>query len=320
MEIPSEIYNLISHYLCPVDHNSLRFVCKSSHIIPQPDIKKIILSQLSKYTDDPEEFLEQLNQYGAIIAGSFILACLYNTDEYHDIDIFEYMPSSKNRLKYGETHITPSSEKLNLFYISSLYDDTPTDTFRMYLQQKYRTCHMLCSRHAKECRLLGCHNESQYKQLKRRHPDLDNYVSEMTCTIREYNDIFQHICVPLEPMQYIKRSFDLDICKVAFDGKELYVRDWDKLFSRRDTIRPNAYIMLYYENSTSFEEIYEKRYNKYEQKGFKIIRHPKHDEMIEYMKELSLELYEEDKDRDPDIPRNLLYFVKNGQLNLENFD
>ena len=133
----------------------------------------------------------------------------------------------------------------------------------------------------------------------------------MVQTIREYKNIFQHICTPIDPFLYIKRSFDLDICKNTFDGNNLYVKDWNKLIERRDIIRPNGYIMLFYECRGTYDDIYSKRLKKYIDRGFELKKHAKYNEIIEYMKMLSQE---------NTINKNLLNYVADGTLDLESFD
>jgi hypothetical protein len=175
---------------------------------------------------------------------------------------------------------------LSEYYCSEICDDTTKNSFRIYLRD-----------------LFG----DQYKT--------SGPYSDFTDTIRTYS-IFQHICVPLSPLGYIKSSFDMDICKVAFDGKTLFVRNWDKLIERKDIIRPNGYIMLFYHGSGEYKSIYQKRLKKYTEKGFQLEKHKNHDIIIEYMEELAKEI----KFKADCRSGNLLHYVVDGTLNLELFD
>jgi hypothetical protein len=93
------------------------------------------------------------------------------------------------------------------------------------------------------------------------------------------------------------------------------------LIERTDFIRPNGYIMLYYTENLKFQEIYEARFEKYTQKGFTIHKHPKHDLIIKHMQLLADKLKSEDNYNCHDhSSSNLLSFIKDGSLNLEEFD
>jgi hypothetical protein len=280
----SDVFLHIENFLCPVDYNSLRFTCKKLNELASPNVLQRIIDKLSKHCEDPIDFLNNLDKHNSILSGSFMLACLYDNIEYHDIDIFEYTSPSNQLNPYW----TPPH--LRDYFISDIRSDTTTDSFRMYL----------------------------YKTFPSKNPDPVELYSQHCHTLRSYGNIFQHICTCLPPLTYIPRAFDLDICKVAYTGSKLYVKNWTKLIERSDFLRPNGYIMSYYHQNLKLEKIYDTRLEKYEQKGFKIYKHPKHDLIIKYMKLLADKVICQDNLSGSHF--NLLSFVKDGTLNLEEFD
>lgn len=88
MNLTKDIWTFISKFLCFVDQMALKRVCKKTSRI-KLDFKKIILDRLSRHIDNPKEFCDQLVYCRAVISGSFIIACLYDTNDYKDIDVFD---------------------------------------------------------------------------------------------------------------------------------------------------------------------------------------------------------------------------------------
>ena len=282
-----DIFTIIENLLCPVDYNSLRFTCKDLNKLEKPNYKNIIKQKLRNHIEDPDDFLNNLSKCNAVISGSFILSCLYDNIDYNNIDIFEYIPEYEN-IDYDNIDIfeyIPEYENFN-FDCSGSYKTTKNN-FRRYLYNKFGD-------------ETNCHNLG-YDRIKYRN--------------REYKDIFNHICTPIDSLLYIKRSFELDICKNSFNGNNLYIKDWNKLIERRDYIRPSEYTMVFIGGRYYNKYLCKSRMQKYENKGFKINRHPKHDKMIKYMNSLA-----KNKRLGSNSLKNLLDYVADGTLDLESFD
>lgn len=214
--LTKDIWICISDYLCYVDKMSLKLVCKKSSKI-KLNFKKVILGKLSKYIDDPKEFCKKLFECKAIISGSFILACLYDTDNFGDIDIFD------------ETNVQNNITRFSHY---------------LYLERKY---------------------------------SYDFYLYELVYNIRNFNvsgTKLQHIALYMNPIKFINMTFDMEICKNYYDGKNLYVKSWTKLIQRKDYIKPNGLLMSFYTNDYEVDELSEKRRIKYIKKGFDVTLHP----------------------------------------------
>lgn len=132
----------------------------------------------------------------------------------------------------------------------------------------------------------------------------------MTYSTRMFYGKIQHICLPLSPMLHIKRTFDLDICKSAWDGNNIYIKNWNKLFEKKDYIRPNTKIMELYTERRG----YQCRMDKYTARGFDIHLHPNFKEIEAYINSLTTT-----KGKRNNI-NPILRYVRDGKLDLERFD
>ena len=95
-----ELYNFDDHiiinicnHLPYISRMCMKFTCKRFNDVikgPVLDITPIVKSKLRAHLEDNEVdyFLKLISKYG-IISGSFVLSCIYDTDWYNDIDIYE---------------------------------------------------------------------------------------------------------------------------------------------------------------------------------------------------------------------------------------
>lgn len=90
MNLPKVIWAYIAEYLCYVDRMALKMTSKVMSRVSL-DFKGLVNKKLSKYIDNPDDFCQHLFDSKAVISGSFIIACLYGTDDFNDIDIFDYI-------------------------------------------------------------------------------------------------------------------------------------------------------------------------------------------------------------------------------------
>lgn len=217
--ISTNIWSYIATYLCYVDKMALKMVCKMTHQITI-NFKSIVIKKLEKHIDNPIEFCNKLYEYNTIISGSFILACLYDTNDYNDIDIFNREIEHNNISNYS-------------LFSQYIYD-----------MKKYKH----------DFRLYG-----QVYNIR------DWFIN---------NTSLQIISLYMDPIKYIDTTFDMDLCKSYFNGNSLVVKSWDKLFQRKDFIKPNGLLMLYYTNEINVENLSEKRMLKYNNRGFNIQLHP----------------------------------------------
>jgi hypothetical protein len=125
--------------------------------------------------------------------------------------------------------------------------------------------------------------------------------------------VFQHIPLPVDPFLYIHKSFDLDICKVIFNGTKLYVKDWMKLITKKDTIRPNVKILFFYD-AFDHDKKHRDRFDKYTNRGFKLTKHKNYNDVMHKISELSkISLCYSDVN-------NYMAHIIEGDFDLEKFD
>ena len=116
--LPKDIINEIGTHLCCLDQMRLKLVCRNTSTI-RLDATPTILKKLSKHFPDPKAFLAKLKETNSIIAGSFILACINDTDDYDDIDVYENYPQNP-------MCITPFSDYM---YSKYPYEKFPEHTY-----------------------------------------------------------------------------------------------------------------------------------------------------------------------------------------------
>jgi hypothetical protein len=236
-----------------------------------------------------QHFCLKLDQCGGYVAGSFILDCLYDTNNHNDIDVF---------------FITDSIRDYNLedsddYYGLDLWSNC--DRFSYYISMtgfKHMNERDLSNKHEVEMKKLGYYDPTGGSKT-----------------------ILQIIGVPiykqdLSLSEFIDATFDMDIVKSRFDGNKLTVINWNKLVERYDQIICTAGLIynMYTPNKNKFylennppcgwcksspddkcadcfkllcqhetdeaKKITLRRKEKYIGKGFNITDHPKMDEII----------------------------------------
>ena len=96
-KLPNDMLTEVKKYLSYLDYINLKPVCRRTSSL-QMDFRQIIINKLSKHITNPEELLKVIKENDAIITGSFILACINNTVDYNDVDIYENTKDNYGRL------------------------------------------------------------------------------------------------------------------------------------------------------------------------------------------------------------------------------
>lgn len=258
-DLPLEIFYHIRDFLCYIDFQSLRFTCHYFNSAPPQDFKRLVAQKLKKHTDNPEELLNIIDQAKGCISGSFILAVLYDQDFYNDIDIYENPNTTIPDDVYNITSFSPFSEDESLksgISIDFSCQDTPISNY-------IRTALNI-------------------------DPNIDSRGYSMICSCVKNYKIFQHILIPFNLPKFILNYYDIDLCSNMYYGGQLYVKSWDKLFSRTDVTRPDCILGMTYptvnESKNYIAEKTQKRIEKYNQRGFNITKHPQYDAILEVVK------------------------------------
>ncbi len=300
---PSLVLEIIAKYATYVYAMSLKFTCRKINQDLKLNFIEVFKERIGKHVPDPTEFCDMMYKHQVYISGSSIMAFLYDTNDYNDIDIYEWETTPKINCKEvasissatTETHASTTNSLKNtkngngimeghICYCRSEYHFCIGEARLEFLQYLYRKCNF-----SPELRAGNSGTNA-----------LNSYFRVNNSTTNK----FQHIATKHNPNKFIYVTYDLDICKNVFNGQSLTVKSWDKLIRKRDVITPTYLLNMgiqymrtvdYYHNytKTSLEEYmksdykidratyisrsiikFEERKLKYEKRGFKIIQHP----------------------------------------------
>lgn len=268
-----DVLNYITEYLCFVDAMACRLVCRFWGSIKKPDIvalvKRRLLSALSS-KEAVDQFCEAVYNTGAVMSGSFLLDCLYGTSCHKDIDVYDQGDPRETTgigLPPGEIG---TYDKFVAYLRSNGFVELP----RQMLDGMVRDFI-----HVSKC------------------PGADpNITQDTAARLGSSEDKIQIIRSGIKPStpgkstvnKCILASYDLDICKVGFDGQNLYVRSWWKMIYRFDHMIPNNILMesLYPDDSEFTAHRMVVRTEKYRQRNFHILHHPLHDDILMEIRKL----------------------------------
>lgn len=282
-QLPADLRQYIANFLDCVSVMSLRLTSRRESRLKMPDFRKIVARKLAPHFPDRDvaEVLDALYASDAIMSGSFILDCLYDTNYHHDVDVYD--PS-------GAPNTGPGSAD---------YGDPGSPKFK-FMQYMYST---------------GYHTHT-YPDLPKQgvymtrefvHPSL--HCGKNPCVCHP----IQIIPVNLTPKKTLRgtvvrnilATFDLDICKNGFDGRSLYVRSWIKLIYRFDHIMPGTSNILESYRGDRGPLMTADRINKYTNRGFHITSHPDSAEILMFLHRYS----------SPEVDRN--HLIEVGTINLD---
>lgn len=227
-------------------YNFSQIVTNHKDFIYQRTILEIRKRLKEIFQDNLDEFLNLLQQTGAIISGSFILQCILN--EYWESDIDIYFPIQDNEIKETPSQ-NPTSE---------------IDDF-LYKSRMQMTGYFAANRYGSDVdlKIKWIRN---YKKL-----DEDKFYksykhfsrSEIEKMGENNKYTFQTILVDInksEMQNFIVNTFDFDICKNIFDGNTLYIHNIKDIVERKTQFKYS------YRIQSSLL-----RCKKYEGRGFEII-------------------------------------------------
>ena len=294
-----------------VDNLSFRLTCRDAKSLTLPNFKDIFIERLLEHNIVPSynhavKFCDSLYETGAYVAGSFILDCLYNTNYHHDIDIYDQTIFQVDYVRDGFDKFGSN----NLKFAQSLY--------KLGFAKVAGTCG----------------NDPQLRSyLHKQHPMYDfKLTRDITKDwgqkfLGKCNDTIQIIPIALTKKEnersfiprFIKASFDLQICQSIFDGKNIHIKNLDKIISKYDVIKPNTRFMesVYYRNDELEESATKQRIQKYTDRGFDIKYHPKYNEINNKIKDtiLTNKYY-----NDIDNHYHNIRYLDNEEIDLSKYD
>lgn len=248
------------------------------------------------------DFTDNLFKCGAYVSGSFMLDCLYDTDYHNDIDVYDEADPNKTYMgditqwrsvfKFGDRYNRFNQYLYRANFMNSENSDTGKEAkvIRNYL---FMPPNLIDSRvDHRNVKLREPNDNERYfigDDGKYIYPIAQHHLYRHAVQIIPLcTQIPEHLRSRVEGHHYklsipgtIYATYDLDICKNVFDGKNLYVRSWSKLFKRKDYIKPNTRLLMrqYSHTTKHSEDTVDWRRAKYLQRGFTIDLHPQFNEM-----------------------------------------
>lgn len=251
-----DVMNYIADYLCYVDLWSLTIAyppLKEYISAKYYDVNKIIFKRLEEiFGNNIKKIMDNLIKYDHYISGSFLLQCIYDVKWNSDIDI--YCLNEFNFIDLKDINDD------NLFFLKTLYE---LNDFKQ--TQEAHNYHYL----------PVTSRSYSYNEYKIDHvivkPFIESYKPESRKMLmipeHKYDNVFQ----------FIDRMFDIDLCKIVYDGKKLYIKNPYDLFTRSSIAhsRLTDYIRssFWWEETINLLELLDivlGRIDKYRDRGFKI--------------------------------------------------
>lgn len=244
ISIPNDILFEINKHLSFIDTWCLRITSKhmNNNLKPTHNINKVIFGKLENiFGPNTQNFIDNLTKYNNFLSGSFILNCIYGYDWNVGLDVF-FCKESGFLGNYGKDFIF-QMRKSDINFKKMLnygyeYDDSYCDyletIIKHYQYNSFAINHYNVYIKKKHCDSV-CGDFSDCSKFFKRHKI-------------KYKNIFQ----------YIEHAFDIDICKIAYDGKQLYIK-YPELFIDKKPITAHNIVKRYnryhYDEDTSDLEL-----------------------------------------------------------------
>lgn len=285
---------------------SFKLTCKCAKDIQPRKFKNIFIERLLEHNIVPSyeiaiKFCNNLYETGAYVAGSFILDCLYNTNYHQDIDIYDQTTLINDYVydrfkKFGDQNLKFTQSLYNLNFLMVTSSSGPNPILRSYLHNSY--------------------------------PGLENQEDKMVPnvhTITLTKDAIQIIPIALTLKEnersfiprFISSSFDLEICQCIFNGKNIYIKNVNKMLNKFDFIKPNTRFMesVYERNNITESLLTENRMEKYISRGFDIKLHPDYTEINNFIEDILAS----NKYNNGTYQNNIKY-IDNEEIDLSKYD
>ena len=266
----NSVFNYMLEFLCFVDRYSLCLAYppyKKGIHKKHLDFSCVIRKYLVQFGLSPDEWCNQLRAHKNVMTGSFILWCMFEDTNwiYNDIDIvgaykkedpFLYwlLKTHSTTVEYDDIKIKPTQIELPLPCLlwkgneSEQIKWSPenilfaVDDINQY--ERYTSVYMHMVGEETMHKFHQKSVELQNRQYPHTLPIVSRTYEFDKCTI-PINHI--HYCNPdnSNPFHYISEYFDVDFCKVAFDGIRLYVYNWNDIHQKSSRVNWDHYLRIH---------------------------------------------------------------------------
>ena len=345
--LDEDCINVIKSHLSYIDILCYKLTDKSNFgKMILPNFKDVFIRRLLQHNivpsvEDAKILCDNLYNTGAYVAGSFILDCLFDTNYHGDIDIYDQTGFDKIQKK---RHFMLNHKKCSQEEEDRKYEYTGSDKFENFESKNLQFTQSLYKLGFRNIKSLGGPDPVIRHFLYKDNPLVEkntNHQGDIWYSIKEKTD---H-CIQIIPInmelknnersvipRFIKASFDLDLCQNIFDGKNLQIKNLNKLIHKYDYIKPNTRFMLtiYEDDEEGDDEATKKRMAKYLGRGFNIEFHPKYEEINKHVFDtLKLKKYNlwghqnctiGEHEHKYDCHQDNIRYVDNGDIDLSIYD
>lgn len=286
-------------------------------------IQKLLQCQVVPSFQLANQFCDKLYETGAKIAGSFVLDVLYDKCDSSDIDIYDStLFRNQSIYEYGEDYTV--GYKIDDFFKE--FEDNHRLKFTQFL---YQAGFLSLGFHTgPDVIFRSFAHQSLWPGIKERFRIIDIYDTPHHNLrgedISQIKHRIQIIPIAMEVKEgeknfiprFIKATFDLEICQNYFDGKNVYIKNYDKLVKKYDYIKSNSKFIfsIYQSEKDKSEESTMKRMSKYTERGFKISLHPQYNQMKQEIDDIIDKEYKHGRHYD------IFKHIANGEIDLSKYD
>lgn len=246
MQLNKNICSIIKTYLSYIENYALNLLYRDLFILPE--FTQIIKDRLDNLKLNSNNFINAMIKHKLVISGSFVLATLYD-EEYKNSDIDLYVVGEKDGFCFAHANECDKKCPLRSMYNEKCWDDiNPND------QLNYHTIDSL---------------------------DAYDILPIGARTYMLANAMINHIIIDpnlnLTCQEFIDKYFDLDFCKVSFDGKELKITNFTDVYNKTthvsyklDLYRRKSFGGANNPSDEYLKGLIDKRIEKYRNRGFTI--------------------------------------------------
>lgn len=277
-QLNADCQGRISSYFGYLGLMNYRSTSKTNYNNIKLDFREFFIKKLLHFKVVPdknlaEQFCDKLKETGAIVAGGFILDILDGTSDSNDIDIYDLSVRDERSQDYR------MSDWFNGF------EDNTRLQFTKYLYQA--DFEVIQARLGPDTIIRPYVHKSLKSEIKERFDIKDKgplwevLDYKQSKQIKHYVQIIPIFMEKGGIPQFIKSTFDLEICQNYFDGKRVYLKNINKLIKKFDYIKCNTkfFFSIYQDVKDKSEKTTMKRMEKYRARGFNIQYHPQYQEM-----------------------------------------
>lgn len=246
-DLPPEIIYNLTNFLCIVDRMSFRFTCWGFYnSCIDMDITPFIIKKLRDINPeiDSYEFLSMINN-NTVIGGSFLVACLYDSDDYETIDIYESYSTVNSIVPRMEKYKYDVNDFLHSITCEEIDSIRTGPDFDDHLFNNVLIC-------SKITKFLSGYCSRIYHSRKKFSDQFWKNMGFRIC-----KKLFRRFLIRGDIKEFIYFISNLNLCRNYYDGN-LFISSWDALITRTSIVKPNLWAANQHVGSSIGRDIIER--------------------------------------------------------------